>query len=97
MQTALLAILAAISVAGVGALGAGGMIANPVMTGTMGGMGTAMGGGMMNGGSCGMNGGMMGNMGGGMMNGACDMEQMQAHMQDCTMAQGQCQCERAAP
>lgn len=87
----MLAVLAALSILGVGVAGTSGLMAGPTSIGTMNG-------GMMNGGNCGMNGGMHGGMhDGGTMNGSCPMEQMQDHMQNCTMqmSQDQCQCQIA--
>ncbi len=87
MQTGVLAILAAMSVLGVGAIGATGMMSSPAPSGTMGG-------GMMGGGGMGgMDGGMHG--GGGMM-GDCNMDQMQNDAMNCEMQMGQEQCHCCA-
>jgi len=79
VTTGVLAILAALSVLGVGVAGASGLIEDPVPM-------TTADGGMMSGGGCGMTGGMYGNMhSNGMMHGDCTMAQMQDEMQNCTM------------
>lgn len=79
VTTGVLAILAALSVLGVGVAGASSLIADPVPM-------TTADGGMMSGGECGMTGGMYSNMhSNGMMHGECTMAQMQDEMQNCTM------------
>ena len=78
MAMGAIAVLAAMSVLGVGVVGAAGMMAGTAPAGMPGGM---MGGGM-------------GGMHGGGMNGGCDMDQMQNHTMDCDMSMdpGQCPC-----
>ncbi len=84
MATGAMAILAAMSILGVGVVGTAGMMSGTAPAGMTGG-------GMMGGGMGGMHGGGM--MDGGMQ-GDCDMDQMQNHTMDCDMPMdpGQCPC-----
>ena len=85
MAMGAIAVLAAMSILGVGVLGTAGMMSGTAPAGMTGG-------GMMSGGGMGgMHGGGM--MGGGGM-GGCDMDQMQNHAMDCDMPMdpGQCPC-----